>query len=405
MLDIRLVLSAIRYSKAAVFLVIVQIALTFAIVSNVTSISAQLWQKMSRPTGMAVFSNIAIESVAIESNFNAKNAIAEDLAMIRSTPGVESASVLSEIPLGASAMVPVFRSESEKYGTIDARGYVYLADQYAVDTLGINVIAGRNFNAEEIQEFERVSFRGAHGVNPVLVTEQWGKMLFPDGDALGQSFRTSMGMVKIIGIIEVMQGAWADWEGFDRVALFPGILLGNRVEYLVRTEANRRDALIGELDQKLYGLNDRRVITSIKGQDEFLDSQYQNHSALLTSLMVVGLILMTFAVLGIYALTKFNISRQTRGIGIKRALGATKGMIVSYYLFENMVIATVGLLVGLSLVTSLNQYLVTNYDIATIDWVYVPLVAAFYVVTGLIAVYFPAVKAANAPAVEAIRAS
>ena len=405
MLDIRLILSVLRFHKVGVTLVILQIALTFAIVANVSSISAQLYALMSRPSGMTVMQNIGVESIAVGNDFNAQSTLTQDLDILRAIPGVIDATVISEIPLGPSADVPFLISESEKHGKIESRGYMFFGDEHALPTLGLKLVAGRNFSAVEINNFNLVDFSGGEGVTPLVVSQRWADVLFPDGDALGKKIKTSSGPADIVGIVERMQGAWADWEGFDRVAIYPARLLDKRLVYMLQTEKGKRAQVMGQIENKLYEADDRRVIHSVKGQDEYLNDQYKNHSALLTSLMIMAIILSGFAAFGIYALTKFNITRQTRQIGIKRALGATRGDVVAYYLFENFVISVTGLLIGACFIAGLNTYLVNNYDISKLDWIYVPIVAGVYILIGLIAVYFPARKAAAASPVAAIRSS
>ena len=402
--DFHLIFKALKSNIVGSTLVLAQIALTFAIVATASSMAMELYQKMARPTGMLVEHNIAVQSVPIDDSFDIRGSIQQDLEVLRNMANVNQVSVMSDIPLGVSAIVPIFRSETEKYGQVDVRGYLYTGDENTIDTLGSSIIAGRNFTADEINYFGRANFGTDDNMHSVLLTKEWANALFPDGDALGSDIRTSYGPMNIVGIIDVLQGAWADWEGFDRVAVFPGVLLGQRVEYLVQADSpSVRDELINEIENKLYSLSEGRVISSVKGQDELLATQYQNHSAMFVTLMIVASILVIFAVFGIYTLTKFTVSRQFKQIGIKRALGASKPYVISHYMFENILITIGGLIAGSVFILFLNGYLVRNYSVSPIDWKFVPLVALVYLLVCSLAVFAPAKKASEISPVEAIR--
>jgi putative ABC transport system permease protein len=119
------------------------------------------------------------------------------------------------------------------------------------------------------------------------------------------------------------------------------------------------------------------------------------------TMMVVLLLLITS--LGLTGMVMFNIQRRTKQIGTRRALGAKKRDIISYFLVENYLICLAGGVLGGLLAIQLGQQLMKIYSLPMLDLSY-PLftVAGLFIVTTL-AVYLPARKAANISPATATR--
>ena len=107
---------------------------------------------------------------------------------------------------------------------------------------------------------------------------------------------------------------------------------------------------------------------------------------------VIGLLLVVTA-LGIVGLTSFSVTERTRQIGTRRALGASKGEIVGYFLVENWMITGIGLLFGLLLTYGLNFALVNLANGAKLDLGLVAGGAILLWLTGILAALVPAIRA------------
>ena len=122
-------------------------------------------------------------------------------------------------------------------------------------------------------------------------------------------------------------------------------------------------------------------------------------------LSVIIVLLLSVTSIGIVGMTSFAVTKRTRQIGTRRALGATRLAIVRLFLVENGLITTMGVALGLVLAYSINVMIVSNADDAS------PLSAnlalaglALLFVTGLAATLFPALRAARIPPAVASRA-
>ena len=113
--------------------------------------------------------------------------------------------------------------------------------------------------------------------------------------------------------------------------------------------------------------------------------------------MLIALIsiLVVVTALGIFGLTLFNISKRTKQIGTRRALGAKKSDIIRYFLIENGLISCVGLVVGAIFAILLGKQLMTLYSLPQLNVWFVIVTALFILTMSLLAVYGPAKRAAN----------
>ncbi|MBA3485877.1 MAG: FtsX-like permease family protein, partial [Lysobacter sp.] len=93
----------------------------------------------------------------------------------------------------------------------------------------------------------------------------------------------------------------------------------------------------------------------------------------------------------------------TKQIGIRRALGATRGQILRYFQTENVLLATLGIVLGMLLAYGINMLLMQHYELPRLPAMYLPVGAIALWLLGQIAVYGPARRAAQVPPAVATR--
>jgi len=121
--------------------------------------------------------------------------------------------------------------------------------------------------------------------------------------------------------------------------------------------------------------------------------------------MLVGVIaaLLLVTALGIVGLASFWVQQRRRQIGIRRAIGATRGDILRYFQTENFLIVTIGIVLGMLLAYVLNLLLMTHYELPRLPLFYLPIGALVLWGLGQLAVLGPALRAAAVPPVVATR--
>ena len=390
------ILRTLLRNKTRMILIVMEVALTLAIVVNSINMMQDMQFKMMRPTGIDEENIITIRSRPFSQEFKEDgyfaNARQADLDLLRSLPGVRSAEAFSGIPLsgsGSSYGCKPLGSEINTLGTA-----MLDAGPDAVETLGIELISGRDITEDDINEADSKN---------VLITKAYADRLFPDGDAVGKRLQTNTQETQftIVGIIGYMHGFWPGWQYLEHVMIRPnkpgGFNLG--IFYMVRVEPGQMEDLLASIETKMLALNDGRNVT-IRPLSEIKSETYEAEKAVVNMLRAVIALLIFVTALGMIGMTSFSVTERTHHIGTRRALGARKVDILRYFLTENWIITTIGVLVGTGLAYGLNYLLVDLVSGVKLDWLLLFYGILLMWVVGQLSAFLPAWEGARtSPAV------
>jgi len=391
---------AMLKNKAGFVLMALQIAVTMTIMVNAFAIMQERSNNAGRASGLDEDNTFALASALFASyeDEQIQSLIDEDLALIRGLPGVKNAVATNSFPLRQGGWSMAVQTEpgnqtSESIGTA-----IYFVDEHGVDTFGLNVIDGKNFTPDQVSW----KLSGVSGDNtwPAygIITEALGKELFPDheGSYVGKSFYINDNdPVNIVGVVERLQAPWQSWSGVERSMLVPQRRNWEFQRYVVRTEPGYRDSLMPQIEQLLSASNKDRIIRDMTTIGEVRKLAYLGDTAMIKILTFVVIMLTVITALGIVGLASFNVSRRTRQIGILRALGATKLAIVRYFMVENFLISSIGLVFGGILSVALNIAMVEAFALEPLAWYVIPVAMLALWTVGQAAVAGPARKASN----------
>jgi len=406
-IQIKPILVALRRHKAGTVLIALQIALTLAIVSNALFIIQQRVAHLSEPTGVdeANLVVIANQWAGHMSPQQVDAQIRTDLAALRQLPSVHDASPGSGYPLSGGGWDNyVMRTPDQLKPTTDAS--VYLGDEHMLDTLGVKLIAGRNFNASEITQ---MAPRQVVIPSVVIVTKALADHLFPDGSALGKPiYAMSATPSTIIGIVERMQrqgvSNWNKPYAYESL-LWPMREDTDGLYYLVRAKPGQLAAAMREAPQALFAQNRMRIIDSKVGGSyaQIRARVYDSDRGIAILMGIISVVLLAITAAGIVGLTSFWVGQRRKQIGVRRALGATRGDILNYFLTENLLIGISGVLVGAVLAIGINLWMVTQFEMTRLSLVYVVIGIVALLLLGQGAVLAPALRASHVSPVEATR--
>lgn len=177
------------------------------------------------------------------------------------------------------------------------------------------------------------------------------------------------------------------------------------VRYIVRTEPGLRDELMPQIEELLAQSNPDRIIQSVRTMDDVRKMAYLGEAAMIKLLSFVVALLTAITGLGIVGLASFNVSRRTRQIGIRRALGATRASIMRHFMVENFLVSTVGVVMGGILAVALNVLLVQAFALQPMAWYVIPSAMVLLWLVGQVAVAGPARKASNVTPAIATRSN
>ncbi len=398
MFEIRPILSALLRHKSSTFLIVLQIAITFAVVVNASSIIKQRIEMMNRESGMPEAHLLTLNVNAFGSNYDLESNIRADIELLRNTPGVVDAVAINQVPLtgnGDSGSISATREQYDNRESV-AAGF-FMGDSHMLNTLGVKLIEGRDFNEQEvIYTAERPEVKSS------IITKSLADKLYPNGNALGKPIYIGGGeYVTIVGIVKKMSGSWVHSSLFEDSMMSPIVSLDRFKRILIRTESPQITAkLLGEVESLLIARNSERVITGVRSLVEHRARAYSGDNAMTIILWTVIVLLVAITALGIVGIVSFNVNQRIKQIGTRRALGATKIDILRYFITENILITSLGLVVGTLLTIGFNVYLVEQYNMPAFNWYLIPIGILIMLTVGFISVLMPALKASKvSPAV------
>jgi putative ABC transport system permease protein len=396
-MEMRPILSSMRRNPTGAILVALQIALALAIVVNSTYIIAQRLEKMGRDPGFDIANLFWVSFAPVGKDFNAEAVMRDDIAVLRSLPGVAQATTINSIPLsGGGSSTTVYTEPGEK--GVQANGNYFEVDEHGIETLGVKLIEGRDFDPAVVTKAEPES-----GWRPseLILSKALATKLFGPGPWVGKAVYDGLdNPVPVVGVIEHMQGSWVNWEDIDKIMLFPAIPDERFAVYLVRAQPGERDALMKLAEEKLGQVENGRIITKVRSLEETAARSYADDRAMAVYLCVVIALLLGISALGIFGLASFNVSTRTKQIGTRRAIGARRFDIVRYFMIENWLVTTAGVLAGCLLALVLGFWLSTTFELPGLRLYYLVAGVALLWAIGLAAAWMPARRAARvSPAV------
>jgi putative ABC transport system permease protein len=180
-------------------------------------------------------------------------------------------------------------------------------------------------------------------------------------------------------------------------------VVGDGSSYLIRTAPQERQRVLKAALAALKANDPRRVVIEQRTWDDVRSEFFQNDRAMAGLLLGVCVALLVVTALGIVGLGSFWVAQRRRTIGVRRALGATRGNILHYFQTENFLLATIGIVIGMVLAYAINLFLMLHYELPRLPGIYFPVGAALLWSIGQLAVLGPALRAAAVPPVVATR--
>jgi putative ABC transport system permease protein len=407
------VITALRRHKAGVVLIVLQIALTLAIVCNAIFLIHQRIERVNRPTGTVEDGLIRISQTWFGAPTGEDAASIEkldamqrtDLATLRALPDVENVAASTSMPLQGMIYSGNLSLNPQQTGLNVTAAYYY-GDEHLRSTLGVRLIAGRDFKVDEILHH---GIRSDAASPVVIVSKPVADKLFPQGDALGKTIYQDGKPATVVGIVECLQTpttqAWGGAWDYNSV-LEPVRLDGASVSYAVRERPGREQAVMREARKALLAVNPLRVMPEswgVQSLSQIRAKVYRADHAMALLMTVISVILLGVTAAGIVGLTSFWVGQRRKQIGVRRALGARRADIVSYFQLENLLIAGVGVLLGAVLAALLNRWVMAHYAMPRLPPGYLFIGVLALLALGQAAVFVPARRASNVPPVVATR--
>ena len=395
---------AMMRNKGGYLLIALQIAVTMAVMVNAIAIMQERSIKMARPSGIDEANTFSLVSVGFKPDMEEKALIQEDLDLLRNMPGVVNAVETNSFPLRQGGWSEGLHREPGVGKSVSSSA-IYFVDEHGLETFALNLIDGQNFSPEQVVwDSDSDDFWPA----TVIITQALAEDLYPDheGSYVGQTFWfNDDNPANVVGVVERLQAPWPTWTGVERSMLVPLRRESEFARYVVRTEPGYRDEVLADAEELLSGSNKERIIRGVETATDARKMAYLGDGAMIKMLSFIVILLTCITGLGIVGLASFSVARRTRQIGIRRALGATKPAIVRYFMLENFLVSSVGIITGGILAVALNVVMVQAFALTPLAWYIIPVAMLVLWIVGQAAVAGPARKASGISPAIATRSS
>ena len=408
-MDIFPILSTLRRHKLTAWLLILEIALTCAIVCNAVFLIGQRLQRMDMPSGVAEHELLQIQVADVTAPTNPYARLAEDVALLRQVPGVQSVASSNQVPFGTSSSNGnVSLDPAQPQRTLNATTYF---GENLSPTLGTRLVSGRDLQSDDFVDVETAMKGLGTGdskslPNVTLITHTLAERLWPGQNPLGRIiYLTPTVGLRVVGVLDSLVRPNAFDAAKAQYTMVVPLRMGANKDqsYVIRTRPEDRANVLAAAIAALKKADPQRVVTTKRSFDEVRQKFFQDDRAMAGILAGVIAALLIVTALGIVGLASFWVAQRRRTIGVRRALGATRNDILRYFQTENFVLATVGIALGMALAFGINLFLMAHYELPRLPAIYFPVGALSLWLIGQIAVLGPALRAAAVPPVVATR--
>jgi putative ABC transport system permease protein len=313
----------------------------------------------------------------------------------RSLPGVESAALINNLPLGQSDSSAGFLVEGAPDpppGQQFDGGYRVCTPDY-FKTMGAPVVRGREFTEADTADSSHV----------IIVNRNLAKRFWPDGDALGKHIRFAGSRWEVVGVVgDVKRQMFRPITPDFYVPLAQHAL--ETVTLVARTRTPP-PALTASIRSEIQAIDRDQPVFDVKAMAQVRDRMVMPFRMLGALMSGFGVFALILAATGIYGVMAYAVSQRTREIGVRMALGAKRDDILKLLIVgQGMWMTAIGIIIGLAGSIGLAQVLKSMlFGVNAIEWSICAGVTLLLAFVSLLACYIPARRAAKVDPMVALR--
>ena len=341
-----------------------------------------------------------LPGVAYEASAPRAQRIDDIVRRIEALPGVEAAFASNFVPLGGGGGGGRALVEGRTF----ERGLEPFIGLTAVtprmrQTLNVPLLSGRDFTESE----------GTTRSAVALVNEAFARRLWPDEEALGRRFRlvddqrpewfTVIGIVADFRHFPPQGDAPPAPNGYIPIAYEPTLNTG----LTIRTAGDPAQ-ITGAVREQIRAADASLPVFDVRTMEALKEWRFWERRLFGWMFTVFGAIALLLASIGVYGVLSYAVSQRTQEIGVRMALGASRGDVLRLIVGQGLRLATVGVVLGLILTPFLTRTVTSQlYNVTPTDPLSFAGVAIFLTATAFLASYFPARRAMSVDPIVALR--
>jgi putative ABC transport system permease protein len=325
---------------------------------------------------------------------------ANALASIRAFPGVQSAAVTSQVPLGGNVDRYGFHVEGKIHANpeLDESAERFCVSPGYLDAMRIRLLRGRDISESDTATTQQT----------ILINETAARSMWPGEDPIGK--RVKLGGLDqpwwtVAGVVADIHHSGLDvaptMQFYVPHAQWP--FPDSDMTFTIRT-SGPPSSLSSAAQQAIHLLDPTQPLSRVMPLDDYVGLSVQGRrfsSILLAGFAAIALLL---SALGIYGVTAFSVAQRTREIGIRMALGAEEKEVFSLLLRQSVVLVTFGIALGVATSAALTRFLASMlFDVRPTDPATFVSVVVLLVGVAALACWIPARRAMRVDPLAALR--
>jgi putative ABC transport system permease protein len=324
----------------------------------------------------------------------------ELLQRVKTLPGVESAGTINHTPLSGFGII-VF-TEIEGYRPLDNKkddpiGVGSVSPQY-FQTMKIPLLSGRYYDERDGVDTQKVA----------IANEAFARRFFPNGDVLGK--RVGFGCPESGGPCRTIVGVVGNVRQESLIAdvaaelYLPNTQMPmNGMTLVVRTNADPL-TLAAAVRSEVLAVDKNQPIFDVKTMDQRVNDSVAVSRSLMLLFSAFAMLALVLAAVGIYGIVSYSVTQRTHEIGIRMALGARAGNVLSLIMRNGVTLVLTGIVIGIAGALALTRFLTTLlFGVTPTDAVTFVFVSFVFFVISIVASLIPAVRATRVDPIVALR--
>ncbi len=318
----------------------------------------------------------------------------ELVARLEALPGVTSATIANVPPLSGIMYSTIVTSTDDRGEPVEGRAYMNAVGPRYFTTLEMPLVAGREIGVQD--------GRGAPGA--AVINETLARRLWPGVEALGRTMRLDGATLEVVGVAR--DAKYDEPTEDSRPFLFVSLAQHSTLDRdtaIVRT--TNAPALVGTAVQaQIRALDPALPIFDVRSFDGVLKERADKQRGVSALFAGFGLLALLLAALGLYGVMTYAVTRRTREMGVRLALGATPAQLTRLIAGDGLRLALTGVAIGGTLALPLARVLgALIFGVQIADLAAFAGTCALLVAVALVAAALPARRAARLDPVVALR--
>ena len=310
-------------------------------------------------------------------------------------PGVEAVGLITDLPLSGEARDMPYRVEGRPATSDIAFVDFRRVNKNYFSAMRIPLRRGRNFTEQEVRQSDKA----------IVVSQAFVVSVFPNEEALGKRLIIWSGIrnepYEIIGIVGDTR--YQSLQGEPSATMYVPTRELLFVNLVIRTQGDPL-SLVGGVRKEVNALDPDQPIAAIRPMTEWVAMSAAGARYRTTLLGLFALLAMILAATGIYGVMSYSVAQRTQEIGVRMALGARPLDVLKLVVRQGMMLALIGVIVGLAGALALTRVMSSLlFGVTERDPITFVAVAALLIVVAFISCFVPAHRATRVDPLIALR--